>query len=916
MKRAILLLSTIALGFSGAMAQVTSVSIETYYTDDASVTGYPANHTTYRIYANCTDPDDAVTFVYGDANAPLILNVTGSGVWNHPAAGVAGPDNSCNLYNLLPALEYDSYVTFGRTCLQSPGGQIYAVDDAAQPFKNPVFNTAPYGSIDQLILNTSIGGAWFSTPQDANSHAGAGLKVLLAQITTDGDICGIFNLQVFPNWQSVGDDYITQTGLAFGNVDCGTPGCTDAEAINFNPDAGLNNGLCLYPCALELSGVVSTPPTCFDDQNGWIYFNSANSQDFAEYSFEGNVLGLIADTVENLANGIYTITAHDTRFDNVLLNPLGVYGTCTISEQITLNTAEILVSGILPSNISCNGMANGCVAASYTGGVMPVEFGLIDGDGNPVQNGNNQPLSLPDPNYCGLDAGEYFFAATDDNGCTSSSVSFVINEPQPLNLFEGAEGAASCFNSPDGSQVITWGGGTGDVDFSANDDGTYDLEGNLSNILVMNLTPGVHMIYGADANGCEASLQYNVSGGPAIVVTPQITEPLCSGDTNGSLTITATGGTGSLQYSFNGVDYSSQNSMADLAANDYTVYVKDNNDCIATEVITVTEPEALTATAEATNISCNGETDGSILITPAGGTEIYAFSLDGNTQSASPLFNNLTEDTYDIYVTDANGCVYSLMGQTQVVEPDAITLSSNITDVSCNGDNTGSIVASATGGTGPFTYSIGGPYQASGSFQNLQADSYTIVVLDDNLCQASVSNLQVDEPTAISISGLSNDNINADPGGNTPYTVTGGTSPYTYEWTLGNTVISTSQDLPDLTAAAQAGTYVLTVTDANGCEETQSIIVTGLSELNSEYSISINPNPTQGHLVMNLSGLNGERTSYKLMDSSSRLVVEKQLGGVAGERVERIDITTQAAGIYYLQITVGSQINTLKVVKH
>ncbi len=221
MKKSLLLSSVfIALALSDAMAQVTSISIETYYTDNASVADYPANHTTYRIYANCTDPDDLVALVYGDAKAPLELNVTGSGIWNHPAAGVSGPDNNCNFYSTIPALEYDSYLTIGRTCLQSPGGQIYSVQDPAQPFYNLIFNTIPYGSIDELILNTTVGGGWYSIPQDINTHAGDGLKVLVAQITTDGDICGIFNLQVFPNWQAVGDDYIIQTGLPFGTADC------------------------------------------------------------------------------------------------------------------------------------------------------------------------------------------------------------------------------------------------------------------------------------------------------------------------------------------------------------------------------------------------------------------------------------------------------------------------------------------------------------------------------------------------------------------------------------------------------------------------------------------------------------------------------------------------------------------------
>jgi Secretion system C-terminal sorting domain len=221
MKKALLLLTTVAtIGLSDALAQITSISVETYYTDDASVADYPANHTTYRIYANCTNPNDAVALIYGDAKAPLELNVTGSGIWNHPAAGASGPDNNCNFYSTIPALEFDSYLTIGRTCLQSPGGLIYSAQDPAQPFYNLLFNTIPYGSIDELILNTTVGGGWYSIPQDINSHAGDGLKVLVAQITTDGDICGIFNFQVFPNWQAVGDEYIIQTGLPFGTADC------------------------------------------------------------------------------------------------------------------------------------------------------------------------------------------------------------------------------------------------------------------------------------------------------------------------------------------------------------------------------------------------------------------------------------------------------------------------------------------------------------------------------------------------------------------------------------------------------------------------------------------------------------------------------------------------------------------------
>jgi hypothetical protein len=301
MKKAILLLSTVAtIGLSDAPAQVTSISVETYYTDDASVADYPANHKTYRIYANCTNPNDAVALVYGDAKAPLELNVTGSGIWNHPAAGVSGPDNNCNFYSTIPALEYDSYLTLGRTCLQSPGGQIYSIQDPAQPFYNLVFNTIPYSSIDELILNTPIGGGWYGIPQDINTHAGDGLKVLVAQITTDGDICGILNLQVFPNWQAVGDAYIIQTGLPFGTVAC-IVGVSEVEVVSDlkvfpNPTSDLLN--------INFSSITPRQITIF-------VTNSLGQTVRTERLGTVNGARNLELDVSNLSTGIYTVQFSD-----------------------------------------------------------------------------------------------------------------------------------------------------------------------------------------------------------------------------------------------------------------------------------------------------------------------------------------------------------------------------------------------------------------------------------------------------------------------------------------------------------------------------------------------------------------------------------------------------------------------------
>ena len=97
MKRILFSFIAIALSSAAANAQVTSITTELFYTDDSSVLGYPANHSTYRIYANCTSATDRVTAVSGNGNAPLVLNVSG-GVWNHPAGGVLGNAASCAIF--------------------------------------------------------------------------------------------------------------------------------------------------------------------------------------------------------------------------------------------------------------------------------------------------------------------------------------------------------------------------------------------------------------------------------------------------------------------------------------------------------------------------------------------------------------------------------------------------------------------------------------------------------------------------------------------------------------------------------------------------------------------------------------------------------------------------------------------------
>ncbi|MEZ4800695.1 MAG: hypothetical protein R2809_13155 [Flavobacteriales bacterium] len=567
------LLTLFAAGFLSAvsMAQVVGITIEPFYTDDGTVAGYPTGYTTYRIYADVTDPNDLVLGVAGFNEAPLALNVP-DGIWSHPEpSGVEADENNCNLYSVFPALQYDSYVTVGRTCNTDPGGDIFSVEDGAQPWRSK-FDTNPVGD-GNILLNTTIGGAWQCLPSDPSGNiytnvvAGDDYRVLIAQITTSGSICGSFNV-VGRAAGTTGSQ--TATSLAFGTGDCGLPGCTNPDALNYDPDAGFNNGTCLMPCSLEFAEVTIVNPTCFGDNNGSFTVVAGGNQDIVEIEINGGDAFPINSgsySMNGLGEGSYTVTIRDRKFENELFNPGGAYGSCEATEFIEIYTAPIEFGSITTSNVTCGGDNDGCASTSFTGGEGTVMFTIhMAASGNALTDENGDDIMLPTAEYCGFGGGNYYFMAQDENGCTAQSNNFSIVSPPTLNILLGNGVDATCFNSPNATQVFSWSGGTGDVDWSMEDDGVYDIEGNPSNLVLTGLTPGTYMLYGQDTNGCTASLEYTIDGGPAITAETTVMTPTCAGNEDATVSIAAAGGTGILLYDWacEG-NYSSQDLFGPLA---------------------------------------------------------------------------------------------------------------------------------------------------------------------------------------------------------------------------------------------------------------------------------------------------------------------------------------------------------------
>jgi hypothetical protein len=186
---------------SQAFAQDVSVSVELVYSDDGTISGYPEGYSTWRVYALLTNDDDFLSAVYAIENEPALQITTSTNhIWNAALGGVAASDVFEALYSNFPSLEYDSWIAIGSDSNES--NQDYEVEHITTAPSSTVLDDAFSSSSsteDEIDGNVEmIDGAWFHLNPDADGVAsGADNRVLIAQVTTDGDISVCMNFQVF-----------------------------------------------------------------------------------------------------------------------------------------------------------------------------------------------------------------------------------------------------------------------------------------------------------------------------------------------------------------------------------------------------------------------------------------------------------------------------------------------------------------------------------------------------------------------------------------------------------------------------------------------------------------------------------------------------------------------------------------------
>ncbi|MBB6611286.1 T9SS type A sorting domain-containing protein [Pontibacter sp. Tf4] len=427
----------------------------------------------------------------------------------------------------------------------------------------------------------------------------------------------------------------------------------------------------------------------------------------------------------------------------------------------------------------------------------------------------------------------FWITATSANGCvtTPEEVQALIFTPVVTNA--GTD-VTSCSADPvqlngsvtGGATTGSWTGGTGTFNPSRNVlNPTYTPSAAEVSAGTVTLT-----LTSADPTGpCptdDDAVTITISN---MVLSAIVTDVACNGASTGAINLSVSGGVSPYTYDWSNDGAESPDNdpqdLTGLAAGSYTVTVTDANGCTATLTEVVDEASDITLSAVVTHVACNGGSTGAINLSVSGGVSPYTFDWS-NDGAESP--DNDTEDlsglaagTYTVTVTDANGCTETLTRT--VEEASGIMLSAIVTDVACNGASTGAINLSVSGGTSPYTYDwsndgLENPDNDAQDLTNLAAGSYTVIVTDANGCTATLTET-VDQASDIVLSAVVTDvACNGASTGAINLSVSGGVSPYTYDWS-NDGAESPDNDPQDLTGLA-AGTYTVTVTDANGCTET------------------------------------------------------------------------------------------------
>src|SRR5690606_17005968 len=377
-----------------------------------------------------------------------------------------------------------------------------------------------------------------------------------------------------------------------------------------NVDFTIDN---LLPITID-TATVTADVLCFGESTGEITVTASGGTGTLQYAISPAFAYGSANVFGNLPAGDYTVRVTDDLGCEIETT------TLTINEP----TAPLSLDNAVTTDEVCYTAADNTVTVTISGGTAPYSTSVDSS--NPADFTQDQLV------YTGLTVGTHTIYVTDANGCAITPVDITINEG--VDMTPSVTVVDNCTNNVPGNEVTISVASSQTLDPS---DMQYSVDGTTyqaSNIF-SNLAPGNYTAYVQHVNGCIETTTFTINTlQPIVIDTATVTaDVLCFGESTGEITVTASGGTGTLQYAISpSFVYGSTNVFGNLPAGDYTVRVTDGIGCeIETATLTVNEPTAaLTASVDdVTDEICLNAADGTVTVTVTGGTAAYSTSLDG-----------------------------------------------------------------------------------------------------------------------------------------------------------------------------------------------------------------------------------------------------------------------------------------------
>jgi gliding motility-associated-like protein len=564
--------------------------------------------------------------------------------------------------------------------------------------------------------------------------------------------------------------YLWNNGITTANMNgltAGTYSCTVTDANGCT--AGQT--LLLTQPSLVVPTVNVTQIVCYSATNGAASVTATGG--LAPYTYSWNT-GALTSSIQNLSAGTYTVTITDQ-------NNCGVNATANL-----IAPAQLVVIPNVTA-LSCANSNDGAITLNVSGGNPPYITTWSDGG-----TGNARVSLAP---------GNYSYTISDASSCQTTG-SVVVSAPVQLQSAYTVVNA-SCYGATDGQIHVNTSGGSSPI--------THSWNNGMSGDTLIGLSAGSYAATITDANGCQTIINAVLNSPDSLSLTYTPTSSTCSGST-GSLLFVGYGGQAPYQFSLDSSPFQNNPFFGSLTAGLHTIVLRDANQCEITRNAIVGSPVTVgIQLSNVTSSSCAGLADGSAQAIVSGGSA--PFTITWSSSESGVLASQLTPGANQVTVTDAAGC--SAFLSFTISEPSPMVMTHTVSATTCYGSSDGSAAISVTGGVGAYSI-LWETGNTTPQLSNVPVGYYDVTVTDANNCIVSDTIFvgQPSQPIILNTSVIPGNCGNG--AGAVSVTAVGGTGILSYSWN------SLPAQTTPVANGLMAGTYTVTVTDANNCIQTAS----------------------------------------------------------------------------------------------